>query len=73
VINQTGFYDLGFEANSYVWIPGNTGCCITFCANTTTAFGYWCQTRYQPKASGSFPRLYVWCGDDKKNANETCS
>ncbi|KAK3937943.1 hypothetical protein QBC46DRAFT_391282 [Diplogelasinospora grovesii] len=73
VIQKEGFHDLGLAAKSYVWLPNDTGCCLTFCANKTAATGWWCEKRSQPKASGLFVRIYIWCGNHANNANETCS
>lgn len=73
IITEEGFTDLGMQAHSYVWLPNNTGCCVTFCQNLTYAGGWWCQQRYQQNASGWFERIYIGCGDDASQANSRCS
>jgi len=73
IYREQGFFNLGLDCLSYVWLPNGTDCCLTFCLNTTTASGWRCQPRYQTQASGPFPRIYIWCGNDNPSANETCS
>jgi hypothetical protein len=73
IIRALGFHDLNISARSYVWLPDETGCCLTFCANRTTATGWWCQQRFQTQSSGPFQRVYVWCGGNDGVKNETCS
>ncbi|KAK0740347.1 hypothetical protein B0T18DRAFT_417774 [Schizothecium vesticola] len=73
IIQEEGFYDLNITAMSYVWLPDDTNCCLTFCANKTTATGWWCNTRYRPEASGGIPRVYIWCGRNDGVKNVTCS
>ncbi|KAK3380919.1 hypothetical protein B0H63DRAFT_560729 [Podospora didyma] len=74
VIRDEGFHDLKVGCRSYVWLPDKTDCCVTFCANKTTATGYWCDARYRTNASGVFPRIYIWCNkDDNPGADQTCS
>lgn len=64
---EKGFHDLPFQANSYVWIRGDSLCCITFCKNTTYSGGYRCGTdTWQPQSSGWFARFYVGCNDDEQ-------
>ncbi|CAI4214167.1 unnamed protein product [Parascedosporium putredinis] len=59
-----GFFDFGFEAWSYVWLPGDRNCCITFCEDKKNGTGYFCQERFRKEASDSFPRLAIYCGDN---------
>jgi hypothetical protein len=73
IIQEEGFYDLNITAMSYVWLPDDTNCCLTFCANKTTATGWWCNPRYRPEASGGIPRVYIWCGRNDGAKNVTCS
>ena len=73
IIQEEGFYDLNITAMSYVWLPDDTNCCLTFCANKTTATGWWCNPRYRPEASGGIPRVYIWCGTNDGVKNATCS
>ncbi|KAK4223816.1 hypothetical protein QBC38DRAFT_37978 [Podospora fimiseda] len=57
------YYDLGITAKSYVWLPNGTyECCVTFCANATTATGWWCDERRRPEADKVFRRVQIWCG-----------
>ncbi|KAM7186140.1 hypothetical protein V8F33_011979 [Rhypophila sp. PSN 637] len=76
IIRQEGYHDLPFNCLSYVWLPNGTDCCVTFCANKTTAVGWRCDPRYREKTeSGTgFPRIHVWCGraDSNKYKNK-CS
>jgi len=37
IIQNKGFHDLNISAQSYVWLPDSTECCLTFCTNKTTA------------------------------------
>ncbi|KAK4460664.1 hypothetical protein QBC42DRAFT_288318 [Cladorrhinum samala] len=56
-------YDIDFDAKSYIWLPnGHLQCCVTFCANATTATGYWCDERWRPEGSSTFRRVQLWCG-----------
>ncbi|KAK4446187.1 hypothetical protein QBC34DRAFT_412082 [Podospora aff. communis PSN243] len=73
IIRALGFHDLNISAQSYVWLPDGTECCLTFCANRTTATGWWCDPRFQPQSSAPFRRVYVWCGGNDGVKNETCS
>ncbi|KAK0624222.1 hypothetical protein B0T14DRAFT_517689 [Immersiella caudata] len=73
IIQAEGFHDLNITANSYVWLPDGTECCLTFCANRTTATGWWCNRRFQTESSGPFGRVYVWCGGNDGVKNVTCS
>ena len=73
IIQEEGFHDLNISARSYVWFPDGTECCLTFCANRTTATGWWCNPRYRPDPEGSFARVYIWCGGNDGVKNRTCS
>jgi len=73
IIKEEGFHDLNISARSYVWLPDGTECCLTFCANRTTATGWWCDPRYRPNPEGSFARVYIWCGGNDGVKNQTCS
>jgi len=64
IIQDNGFLNLPFDCSSYVWLPGDTDCCITFCNSPTEAGGWWCDQRYRAQASGSFPRIWIGCGKD---------
>jgi len=72
IIQEEGFHDIGAR-RSYVWLPDDTKCCLTFCANMTTSTGWWCDARYRANASGVFSRVYIWCGGNDGVKNETCS
>jgi hypothetical protein len=72
VMQEEGFFDIG-ERRSYVWLPDDTRCCLTFCKDNTTSVGWWCATRYRPNASEAFSRVYIWCGGNDGVKNETCS
>ncbi|KAK3693051.1 hypothetical protein B0T22DRAFT_475900 [Podospora appendiculata] len=79
VMQKTGFYDLGLDCKSFVWLPKGTACCVTLCANRTTAVGAVCDERFEKRvtvtgaAARSFPRVHLWCGDGDPRANVTCS
>jgi len=73
IIQAEGFHDLNMSARSYVWLPDGTQCCLTFCADRTTATGWWCDPRYQTSSSAVFGRVYIWCGGNDGTKNETCS
>lgn len=74
IFRDEGFFDLGIDCLSYVWLPNTTSCCLTFCANQHDPVGYRCQIRKQEKASASFPRIYIWCDPNLAGkANSTCS
>ncbi|KAK0640630.1 hypothetical protein B0T16DRAFT_379020, partial [Cercophora newfieldiana] len=72
VIQEEGFFDIG-QRRSYVWLPDDTGCCVTFCKDKTTATGWWCKARYRTNATGVFSRVYIWCGGIDGVKNGTCS
>ena len=74
IIRETGFYDIGVDAISYVW-QTNTTCCVTFCADEHESTGYRCEPRQRAEASSAFPRVHIWCRGDEgeANANATCS
>ncbi|KAK3998254.1 hypothetical protein QBC44DRAFT_386676 [Cladorrhinum sp. PSN332] len=58
-----GYYDLDFPAESYIWLPNGTSeCCVTFCANATSATGWWCDERRRPEGTDIFRRVQIWCG-----------
>jgi hypothetical protein len=73
IIQKEGFHDLNISAQSYVWFPDGTQCCLTFCANKTTALGYWCNPRYRPDPEAPFARVYIWCDGNDGVKNLTCS
>lgn len=61
------YYDIDFDAKSYIWLPnGMTECCVTFCANATTPTGWWCDERWRAEGSGIFRRVQIWCGRTDK-------
>ena len=64
IYNGEGFYDLGINATSYVWIPNDSDCCVTFCQSKKNTTQWWCRERFQQESSGPFPRLGVLCGTD---------
>lgn len=74
IIHSEGGTNFDFQLNSYVWLPNTTSCCLSFCLNATNAgkTGWWCDERYQPKASGPFGRIFVWCGQARTEANAVC-
>jgi len=72
IIQEEGFFDIG-ERRSYVWLPDDTRCCLTFCKDRETSTGWWCATRYRANASDVFSRVYIWCGGNDGVKNETCS
>jgi hypothetical protein len=72
VMQEEGFFDIG-ERRSYVWLPDDTRCCLTFCKDKETSVGWWCATRYRANASDVFSRVYIWCGGNDGVKNETCS
>ena len=59
-----GFYDLGFDATSWIWVPNGLDACVTFCANKTTRTGYACTDRRKHATDDgkSFKRVSVWRG-----------
>ncbi|KAK3332991.1 hypothetical protein B0T19DRAFT_473749 [Cercophora scortea] len=69
VMQKTGFYDLGLDCKSFVWLE-STACCVTLCANRTTAVGVVCDERFERRltvtAAGvkSFPRVHLWCASE---------
>lgn len=75
LFREEGFFDLGIDCLSYVWLPNTTDCCVTFCADQHNAAGYICQARKREQASGPFPRIYIWCDQNVAvtKANNTCS
>ncbi|KAM7189923.1 hypothetical protein V8F20_009950 [Naviculisporaceae sp. PSN 640] len=76
IIRKEGYYDFPFPCKSYVWLPNAPECCVTFCANKTTAVGWRCDKRYRPRTDdgSGFPRISIWC--DRANSDkysEKCS
>ncbi|EAQ91652.1 predicted protein [Chaetomium globosum CBS 148.51] len=59
-----GFYDLGFDATSWIWVPNGLDACVTFCANKTTRTGFACTDRRKHATDDgiSFKRVSVWRG-----------
>lgn len=66
-----GFADLGLDAKSYVWIPNTTKCCVSFCQNTTKTTQFWCDERYRPEVSKTFPRVGLLCGPNIDTGSKT--
>lgn len=64
IYDGEGFYDLGMNATSYVWIPNDSDCCVTFCQTKKNTTQWWCRERFQQEAGRAFPRLGVLCGTD---------
>ena len=64
IMTSEGFHDLPFNAFSYVWIPNDSGCCISFCQDKSNTTQFWCDERFRDKVEGDtgFPRLGVLCG-----------
>lgn len=60
--SKIGLYSLGFDADSYIWQPGNSDCCVRFCTNSTNV-GYRCTSKtYQANASMPFNKIITECG-----------
>ncbi|KAK4236562.1 hypothetical protein C8A03DRAFT_35531 [Achaetomium macrosporum] len=64
IYTDEGFFDLKFNATSYIWLPNKTDCCVTFCADKKTFLGYWCDTRRrnETEKGKGFARISIWCG-----------
>ncbi|KAL1839366.1 hypothetical protein VTJ49DRAFT_1601 [Mycothermus thermophilus] len=64
ILTKEDFHDLPFAAISYVWVPNDTGCCITFCASRTDSAGYRCDPimKNSTDSGKGFPRIHIWCG-----------
>ena len=63
---EEGFYDIGFNITSWVWINHKDGCCVTFCRDEDTyAGGYQCDSKKRPVVDDEWglPRANLWCGD----------
>ena len=74
IIRRENGSDLNFDANSYVWKPNANGCCVSFCNSQTEKDPDWlCDERYREQSSGSFKRVFIWCGQDRDPANSRCS
>lgn len=60
-----------------MWVPNDTGCCISFCQNTSDTDQYWCEPRKRDRIEGDtgFPRLGVLCGNsfDTTSNIQKCS
>ncbi|KAH6714898.1 hypothetical protein BKA61DRAFT_734246 [Leptodontidium sp. MPI-SDFR-AT-0119] len=74
IIRDEGATNFTFDINSYVWLPNTTACCLSFCTNATQEglIGWRCDARYQKQSSGSFGRIFVWCGLEHTNENAKC-
>lgn len=76
IISDIGATNLDFLANSYIWKPSDTRCCLSFCNGTSyngDGVPSWiCDERYQKNASESFKRIFVWCGEERINENSRC-
>jgi hypothetical protein len=80
ILWEEGFFDLGFDATSWIWIPNGLDACVTFCASETEDTGYRCQpTRKNATTyNRSFKRVHIWRGAWRKDGtiermSETCS
>lgn len=74
VIVKRGPTNLNFTANSYIWKPNITNCCLSFCNTPHDVDPDWqCDERYRKKSSSSFKRIFVWCGLERLNENSKCS
>jgi hypothetical protein len=66
LLGMEQFYDLGFSARSYVWLPkpDSDNCCVTFCAGKKESTGYRCEPRKRNATEGgkAFTRVQLWCG-----------
>ncbi|KAK4153809.1 hypothetical protein C8A00DRAFT_14997 [Chaetomidium leptoderma] len=65
VLYEEGFYDLKFNATSYIWLPNNTDCCVTFCTSKTDDDpSWWCDIRKKNATDNDvgFQRISIWCG-----------
>ncbi|KAK4097718.1 hypothetical protein N658DRAFT_433387 [Parathielavia hyrcaniae] len=65
ILWEEGYYDLGFNATSYIWAQEVISCCISFCNDEKWAVGFLCDARRRNATSdpAGFPRLAIWCGD----------
>ncbi|PVH81883.1 hypothetical protein DL98DRAFT_530641 [Cadophora sp. DSE1049] len=74
IIRDEGGTNFTFNIDSYVWLPNTTACCLSFCMNATKEglIGWRCDARYQKQSSGSFGRIFVWCGLEHTNENAKC-
>lgn len=72
VARDEDFLILLFAANSYVWLPDDTDCCITFCSDGSMAVGWWRDERHQKDASSAFTRVWIGCGSSA-HAEHACS
>lgn len=65
ILTSEGFHDLGFKLLSYVWEPNDTGCCVSFCRNSSVSDNFWCQPRMRDRieAEEGFPRMGIICGN----------
>jgi len=74
ILWEEGFFDFGFNAVSYIWLPNNTDCCVTFCASKTKSVGWRCDLRRRNETTDPFPRLSIWCGRGSNTQAQTkCS
>jgi hypothetical protein len=74
LLKLEGFYDLDFNATSYVWLPnrGEEQCCVTFCASKKKSTGYWCDPRKRNATDNDtgFRRVSLWCGRWNKKTHD---
>ncbi|CAG9947916.1 unnamed protein product [Clonostachys rosea f. rosea IK726] len=75
LLRDTGKSDIGFNAQSFVWKPVKSNCCVTLCLNDTLRVGWTCDELYKTKVTETFLSIYVWCGEerDADGTNAICS
>ncbi|KAL2134013.1 hypothetical protein VTI74DRAFT_1218 [Chaetomium olivicolor] len=62
IYHDEGYFDFSFNVTSYIWLRNDTSCCVSFCANKTSAVGWWCANRRREKSDDKFSGLRIWCG-----------
>ncbi|PKS12466.1 hypothetical protein jhhlp_000672 [Lomentospora prolificans] len=62
IYREEGLHVLGFDANSYIWLPNTTSCCVTFCDD----FSVRCEEWYRPETSGPFPGIHISCDGSRR-------
>ncbi|KAK4119057.1 hypothetical protein N657DRAFT_684741 [Parathielavia appendiculata] len=61
ILWEEGYYNLGFNATSYIWVQEVVKCCLTFCADETNDLGWYCDARRRNATDdpAGFPRLAI--------------
>jgi len=68
--SKMGLYNIGFDADSYIWQPWDSGCCVRFCSKAKNV-GYRCTSKtYQANASVPFDKVITEC--DGVPSPESC-